>query len=351
MRPQFDDIIDNLLRYFKPDFTRSVENIKRRRAALEWRKRVNHQIRDFLQLMLGVLSAGFGLKGFLIPNGFIDGGAMGISLLASTKTTIPLSVYIILINLPFLLLSWKQISRNFSLRSILAIILLAAVVSLIPYPTVTDDKLLVAIFGGFFLGAGIGLAIRGGCVIDGTEVLAIYMSRRNSLSVGDFILIFNIIIFSVAAYLLTIEVALYSILTYLSASKTVDFILEGIEEFTGVTIISAKSKQIIDMIQNKLRRGLTIYTGKSGFGKRGESSNTTDIIFTVITRLEVNRLSDEVERIDRNAFIFMHSIKDTRGGMVKKLPLKKIKSPTDGLTEKEAEQIVQEHTSKLNQGL
>ena len=210
MRPQFDDIIDNLLRYFKPDFTRSVENIKRRRAALEWRKRVNHQIRDFLQLMLGVLSAGFGLKGFLIPNGFIDGGAMGISLLASTKTTIPLSVYIILINLPFLLLSWKQISRNFSLRSILAIILLAAVVSLIPYPTVTDDKLLVAIFGGFFLGAGIGLAIRGGCVIDGTEVLAIYMSRRNSLSVGDFILIFNIIIFSVAAYLLTIEVALYS---------------------------------------------------------------------------------------------------------------------------------------------
>jgi uncharacterized membrane-anchored protein YitT (DUF2179 family) len=329
VRPQFDDIIDNITRFFKPDFTRSVENIKRQRAALQWRKQFNNNIRDLLQMLMGVFSAGFGLKGFLIPNGFIDGGAMGISLLASAETQLSLSFYIILINLPFLLLSWKQISRSFSLRSILAIVILAFVVNFVPYPMVTDDKLLVAIFGGFFLGAGIGLAIRGGCVIDGTEVLAIYLSRRNSLSVGDFILIFNILIFSIAAYLLTMEVALYSILTYLAASKTVDFILEGIEEFTGVTIISAKSQQIIDMIHNKLRRGLTIYTGKSGFGKRGESSNTSDIIFTVITRLEVNRLSDEVERIDKNAFIFMHSIKDTRGGMVKKLPLKKIKSSTD----------------------
>ena len=130
-----------------------------------------------------------------------------------------------------------------------------------------------------------------------------------------------------AAYLLTIEIALYSILTYLSASKTVDFILEGVEEFTGVTIISARSQQVMEMIQNKLGRGLTIYTGKKGFGKRGESANTTDIIFTVITRLEINRLTTEVERIDKNAFIVMQSIKDTRGGMVKKLPLKKIKSP------------------------
>lgn len=273
-------------------------------------------------MLLGVLSAGFGLKGFLMPNGFIDGGVTGISLLANHQTGLPLSILIILFNIPFLTLGYRQISRPFSVKSIIAITALAVAVAIIPYPVITDDNLLVAIFGGFFLGTGIGLAIRGGCVIDGTEVLAIYLSRKNSLSVGDFILTFNIIIFSVAAYLLSIEIALYSILTYLSASKTVDFILEGIEEFTGVTIISTHSKQISDMIQNQLGWGLTIYTGRKGFGKRGESDENINIIFTVITRLEMNRLTTEVERIDPNAFIVMQSIKDTRGGMVKKIPLK-----------------------------
>lgn len=279
-------------------------------------------------MLLGVVSAGFGLKGFLMPNDFVDGGAMGIALLTNHQTNFPLSLLIIVVNLPFLLLGMRQISLSFSLRSMVAIILLAIVVALVPYPMVTDDKLLVAIFGGFFLGLGIGFAIRGGGVIDGTEVLAIYLNRKSSLSVGDFILSFNIVIFSFAAYLISVEVALYSILTYLSASKTVDFILEGVEEFTGVTIISARSDQIKEMLQNKLGRGFTIYTGKRGFGKRGEASNTSDIIFTVITRLEVNRLTTEVEKIDRNAFMVMQSIKDTRGGMVKKLPLKKIKHPT-----------------------
>jgi uncharacterized membrane-anchored protein YitT (DUF2179 family) len=208
------------------------------------------------------------------------------------------------------------------MKSILAIILLAIAVALIPYPKITSDKILVSVFGGFFLGAGIGLSIRGGCVIDGTEILAIYLSRKISLTVGDFILIFNIIIFSVAAYLLSVEVALYSILTYLSASKTVDFILEGIEEYTGVTIISTHSQQIMYMIQNKLQRGLTLYAGKKGFGKSGLSNQHIDIIFTVITRLEINRLTTEIERIDPKAFIVMQSIRDTRGGMVRKIKLK-----------------------------
>ena len=170
------------------------------------------------------------------------------------------------------------------------------------------------------LGAGIGLTIRGGGVIDGTEILAISLSRKRSLSVGDFILIFNIIIFSVAAFLLSIEVALYSILTYLSASKTVDFILEGIEEFTGVTIISVHSDEIADMIKNKLGRGLTIYAGKKGFGRRGENPSASEIIFTVVTRLEISRLTGEVEKIDPNAFIVMQRVNDAHGGMVKKKP-------------------------------
>ena len=273
-------------------------------------------------MLLGVISAGFGLKGFLIPNELIDGGVMGISLLTNRVTDFPLSLLIILFNLPFLFMGYKQIGGVFALKSILAISVLAIVVAFVPYPKVTDDRILVAVFGGFFLGAGIGLMIRGGGVIDGTEVLAIYLSRKNTLTVGDFILIFNIIIFSAAAYLLRIEVALYSILTYLAASKTVDFILEGIEEFTGVTIISSRSRQITDMIQNKMGRGLTIYSGRKGFGKSGASDQNIDIVFTVITRLEINRLTTEIERIDPGAFIFMQSVKDTRGGMVKKRALK-----------------------------
>ncbi|MCU7548709.1 YitT family protein [Chitinophagaceae bacterium LB-8] len=301
---------------------RNIENIQKLQAAKRARQRLKNWIRDYTLMLLGVLSAGFGLKGFLMPNGFIDGGVMGISLLTNAETGVSLSVLIILFNIPFLILGYRQISRLFSLKSIIAITALAIAVAAIPYPVITEDKLLVSIFGGFFLGTGIGLAIRGGCVIDGTEVLAIYLSRNNSLTVGDFILTFNIIIFSVAAYLLSIEVALYSILTYLAASRTVDFILEGIEEFTGVTIVSTHSKQITNMIQNQLGRGLTIYSGRKGFGKRGESDENINIIFTVITRLEVNRLTTEVERIDPNAFIVMQSIKDTRGGMVKKIPLK-----------------------------
>lgn len=316
------NIFTRVLQAFKPDMTRTIQNIQRRRAAKQLRQRLRNQFRDYLLMLTGVVSAGFGLKGFLMPNDFIDGGVMGISLLTSHETRIPLSVLIIAINIPFLLLGYRQISKGFTVKSMIAISALAIAVAFIPYPAITNDKLLVSIFGGFFLGAGIGLAIRGGGVIDGTEVLAIYLSRKKSLTVGDFILLFNLVIFSVAAYLLTMEVAMYSILTYLSASKTVDFILEGIEEFTGVTIISTRSRQIVDMVKNKLGRGLTIYSGRKGFGKSGESDQTVDIIFTVITRLEINRLTTEIERIDPNAFIVMQSIKDTRGGMVKKLPLK-----------------------------
>ncbi|NTS42795.1 YitT family protein [Flavisolibacter sp. BT320] len=301
---------------------RTYEKVLQQQAAKRWRKEAWKNASDSFLILLGVLSAGFGLKGFIMPNGFIDGGVTGISLLTNTQTAIPLSLLIIVFNLPFLLLGYRQISKVFSIKSILAISVLALAVAFIPYPEMTKDKLLVSVFGGFFLGAGIGLSIRGGSVIDGTEVLAIYLSRKISLTVGDLILIFNISIFSVAAYLLSLEVALYSILTYLSASKTVDFILEGIEEYTGVTIISTHSQQIIQMIQNKMNRGLTLYNGKKGFGKRGLSNQHIDIIFTVITRLEINRLTAEIERIDPQAFIVMQSIKDTRGGMVRKIKLK-----------------------------
>jgi uncharacterized membrane-anchored protein YitT (DUF2179 family) len=275
-----------------------------------------------LLIALGVLSAGFGLKGFLLPNGFIDGGAVGISLLVSEVSGFPLSVLLVLVNLPFIYFGYRTVGKEFALKTALGIIALSLMVAFFPYPQITEDKLLVAVFGGFFLGAGIGLAVRGGGVIDGTEVLAINLSKPLGLSIGDIILVMNIAIFAVAAYLLSLETALYSILTYLAASKTVDFLIDGIEEYTGVTIISNSSEEIRTMITEQLGRGVTIYKGERGFGKRGHQNRDLDIIYTVITRLEISKLNAEVEKIDEEAFVVMHSIRDTRGGMIKKRAFK-----------------------------
>lgn len=284
---------------------------------------ITHIVRDTFFILIGIVSAGFGLKGFLLPNSFIDGGAMGVSLLTAEITGISLSILIVIINLPFLILGSSQIGKQFALKSILAIIGLALVVHFIPYPVVTTDKLLIAVFGGFFLGAGIGMAIRGGAVIDGTEVLAIYLSKKTGLTIGDIILIINILIFSFAGYILSVEIALYAILTYMAASKTVDFVIEGIEEYTGITIISDNSEEVRLMITEKLGRGVTVYSGKGGYGKRGENLKQIDIIYIVITRLEIARLRTEIDKIDPDAFIIMNSIKDTKGGMIKKRPLEK----------------------------
>lgn len=281
-----------------------------------------HLLRDSIFLLLAVVAAGFGLKSFLLPNQFIDGGVTGISLLTNVMTGISLSVLILLINIPFVILGYFQVSIAFAIKSFAAIVGLAIAVATIPYPLITSDTLLVSAFGGFFLGLGIGLAIRGGGVLDGTEVLAVYLSKRTQLTIGDVILIFNVIIFSVAAWLLSIETALYSILTYLVASKTVDFIVEGVEEYIGVTIISYKSEEIRQMIIEKMGRGVTIFTGRRGYGKTGANLNPTDIIYSVITRLELSKLQTEIDKIDPNAFIVMSSVKDTKGGMIKKRPMK-----------------------------
>lgn len=274
-------------------------------------------INGFL-IVAGVLSASFGLKSFLLSNGFIDGGITGISLLVSAVTGWDLPILVIVLNIPFVLLGYSQIGKSFALKTTCGIIALAISIATIDYQVVTNDKLLVSVFGGFFLGAGIGLTMRGGGVIDGTEVMAISLSKKTGLTIGDIILIVNIIIFSFAAWLLSFETALYSILTYLCASKTVDFILEGIEEYTGVTIISNKNEKIRLMITERLGRGVTIYKGSRGFGKSGRKMGDIDILYSVITRLEVAKLNTEIEKIDPDAFVIMNSIKDTKGGMIKK---------------------------------
>lgn len=285
-------------------------------------RRINfvETIKDTFFILMGVGAASFGLKGFLLPNKFLDGGVMGISLLANLVTGINLSFLVVLINLPFVIIAYTQVSKKFAFRTLIAIGLLALALAWIEFPIITSDKLLIAVFGGFFLGAGIGLSIRGGSVIDGTEVLAIYSSRKTTLTVGDFILILNIIIFSVAAYLISIETALYAILTYLVASKTVDFAVHGIEEYTSVMIVSERSEEIKDAIINKLGRGVTVLKGKSGFGKKGHRSFDVDIIFSVVTRLELQRLKTEITKIDPEAFVVENSVNDIKGGMIKKRP-------------------------------
>lgn len=274
-----------------------------------------------LLIAIGVFSAALGLKGFLLPIGFLDGGVTGISLLVSRLTGIRISLLIFFINIPFILLGFQQISRAFALRTIVSISGLAIVLAVMPFPIITQDRLLVSVFGGFFLGAGIGLSIRGGAVLDGTEVLAISVSKKSTLTVGDVILILNIMIFGAAAVLVDVETAMYAMLTYLAAGKTADFIISGIEEYTGVTIISEASELVRETIVNKLGRGLTIYKGERGFGKRQHADIDIDIIYTVVTRLEVQKLKNEVEKIDPEAFIIQQAIGDTRGGMVKKRPL------------------------------
>ncbi len=319
MNPIFQQIIiENVKRSVNKKSLREVSNYK---SAKEFRKMKIITVglfKDTIFIALGILSAGFGLKGFLLPNGFIDGGVTGISLLTELVTGYPLPILIIVINIPFIVLGYFQISKSFVVKSLVAILGLAVVLATVDYPIITSDKLLIAVFGGFFLGGGIGLAVRGGAVLDGTEVLAIFLSRKIGMTIGDLIFVFNILIFSTAAYLLSIETALYSILTYLAAAKTIDFIIEGVEEYIGVTIISTHSIEIQDMITNTMGRGVTIYQGKKGHGKQGENTHLIDIIYSVITRLEITRLQTKIQSIDPNAFIVMNSVKDLKGGMIKK---------------------------------
>ena len=298
-----------------------VSNYQKAKQYRETRISLKGYIRDFALITIAIFSASFGLKGFLLTNRFIDGGATGVSLLTSALTHIPLYVLIICINIPFVIMGYKTLGKVFAIKTLLAITGLAICVANIDFPNVTDDNLLVAVFGGFFLGAGIGFAIRGGAVIDGTEVLAIYLSRKFGATIGDVIIMINAVIFTTAAYLLSVEIALYSMITYLAASKTLDFIIEGIEEYVGVTIVASHSAEIRQMIIEVMGRGVTVYMGKYGYGRRGGTEHV-EIIYTVITWLELNKLNTELAKIEPDAFVVMSSVKDTRGGMIKKRPLK-----------------------------
>ncbi|AMM51575.1 membrane protein [Rufibacter sp. DG15C] len=282
---------------------------------------LGNTVKNTILILLGIVSAAFGLKGFLLSSHFIDGGVTGISMLLSAAFGLPLAILILVINLPFIVLGYKQMGMRFTLKSAAAIAGLSLALVVVEFPDVTHDKLLTAVFGGVFIGSGIGLAMRGGAVLDGTEIAALIVSKNYPLKVSDFILLLNILIFLSAMLVLGTETALYSILTYFAASKMIEFFIQGIEQYTGVTIVSEHSEKIRQAVTENLGRGVTIYQGKRGFGKRGTSNVDIDIVFTVVTRFELPDLKKEVKQIDPNAFLFQHSIDDTEGGMVKRRPL------------------------------
>jgi uncharacterized membrane-anchored protein YitT (DUF2179 family) len=294
---------------------RRVEKARLRRLGMR------NAVKNVAFLIAGVGSAAIGLKGFLLPAHFLDGGVTGISLLIERLTGWNISVLILLINVPFILIGRRQVSNGFAIKTASCITALALALAFLPVPLLTQDRLLIAVFGGFFIGAGIGLSMRGGGVIDGTEVMAIFISRHSSLTVGDVIALFNIVLFACSALLFSFETALYSMLTYLAASKTVDFLITGIEEYIGVTIVSEKADAVKHRIVNKLGRAVTVFRGDGGFGKKGLVEEKRSILFSVVTRLEVQRMIVEIEKVDPNAFVVQHTVNDTRGGMIKKRPL------------------------------
>ena len=271
------------------------------------------EIRNAALIAIGILSAGMGLKGFLMSSNFIDGGVTGISMLASKTTGVSLSALLPLINLPFVAVGYRQMGRAFAVRSALGIAGLAAAVALIPYPDVTPDLVLTAVFGGFFLGAGIGLAIRGGAVLDGTEIAALLISKRADLwRVGDVILAFNAVLFLAAMSLLGVNAALYSILTYVSAARTLDFVLHGFDEYTAITVVSDASAAIRSAITRDLGRGVTVFRGSGGV-----TNAEQNILYCVVTRLEISKVKAIVRELDAHAFVVFHPLAGVEGGLVK----------------------------------
>jgi len=276
-------------------------------------------LQDTLYVVIGILFCGFALKSFLVPNSFFDGGVTGISLLLHELYHLNIAYVIVIANIPFIIMGAFQINKTYAIKTVIAIIGLGLCLSFINYPLVTSDKLLTSIFGGVFMGIGVGLAIRGGCALDGIEVLALYTGKRIAFTISEIILGINIVIFLIAAIKLGLPTSLYSILTYYTASKTISFVIEGLEEYTGVTIISGQSDQIKRELVMTLGRGITIYKGERGFLKDSfDVSAPVDIIFTVVTRLEVRRLRNVVYEIDSKAFVFTSTIKEAAGGVLKK---------------------------------
>lgn len=272
-----------------------------------------HLIQRIIFILIGATLAAISLELFLIPNAIIDGGIIGISLILNFITGIPFGVLILLINLPFLFSGYKHIGKNFFISSSLAIILLAIIeFSLKSVEPFVSDPLLATVFGGLLLGAGVGLVIRNGGALDGTEILGILLTRKIPFSVGEFVMFFNIFIFGWAGFVLGWEKAMYSILTYYIASKTIDAVIQGLEDTKAVIIVSDEFEELGEAIRERLGRSITKLHGKGGF-----NDSEKDVIYVVVTRLEISKLKQIAHDIDPTSFITIMNTQETHGASFK----------------------------------
>ncbi|SHM69938.1 YitT family protein [Polaribacter sp. KT 15] len=279
-------------------------------------KNVTTYLSEYFQIFVGIVLTSLGLKAFLLPNGFLDGGVTGIALLVRTQVDINMSYLLLVFSIPFLILGYFTVSKRIVIKSIISILGLALFIHLENFQTITNDKLLISIFGGLLVGSGIGIAIRNGSVLDGSEILGVYLNDKFGLSIGKIVLFFNIILFAVTAFVVSVEVALYSILTYIIAAKVTDTVIEGFEDFIGVTIVSREHKIIKKAILEELGVGLTIYKGSSGFGSNGKSEDF-DIIHSIINRIDIKKMYRIVQNLDENAFIVEFDVNSVKGGVLR----------------------------------
>lgn len=280
-------------------------------------KNITSTISEYSSLALAVLLASIGLKAFLLPNGFLDGGVTGIAILIAEKTDVDISLLLILISAPFLVLGWYTVSRKIFYKSIITIVALSIFIHFENFAPLTSDKLLISIFGGLFLGSGIGLAIKNGAVLDGSEILGLFISERWGVSIGKVILVFNVFLFAITALILSIEVAMYSILTYLVTSKVIDLVIQGFEDYVGLMIVSEKFERIEKDLMLEVGVGMTLYSSARGYGSRGKQTKS-DIIHTVINRIDIRRTYNVIEKVDPNAFIIEFDVNNIQGGVLRK---------------------------------
>lgn len=278
------------------------------------RKHILKLIQKYLFLLVGSAIAAVGLEIFLVPNNIIDGGIVGISIMISIFSKIPVGVFTFILNLPFLYIGYKQIGKTFVVSSLFSITTFSIFTTLLhPVPGLTHDVLLATVFGGIVLGAGVGLIIRNGGSLDGTEIIAIILNKNTELSVGQIVMGFNIIIFGVAALVLNWDRALYSMLAYFLAHKAIDIVVEGFEEAKSVMVITDEGEEIADAINARLGRGTTLFEGRGGFSK-----DKKDILYTVVTRLEISKLKSIINEKDDNAFLTISDVSDVLGGNTQK---------------------------------
>jgi uncharacterized membrane-anchored protein YitT (DUF2179 family) len=291
-------------------------NHRAKNDVLEWSKVLN--LKNFLHILVGTALAVLAMKGFMIPNRFLDGGVTGISILIHEVFKVNISILVAVLNAVFVYLGYKRIGKTFAVQTTIAVILLSLGLLFVNINPITSDKLLIAIFGGLFMGAGVGLVIRGGGVIDGAEVIAVFTGRRTGFSNSEIIMLMNTVIFAVAALQFTLETAMYSIITYFTATRATNYVVDGIEQFTAINIISGHADEIKNYLVNELGKGITVYKGERGYLPGSfDIKQDCEIIVTIVTRLEIKQIEEALHKIDPRVFMYVQSIREASGGVLK----------------------------------